>query len=235
MRTFTKTVCFLGLGILATLGSMGCFSHMVWTQSENPPAYLDHTLLEDSILAIGQPDEASRKAVDNPHAMLFLGEKHSYFLEAGGAELERIARELDGNLIRISEQSHMMFMKDDKFWGEIPLFCTRNHFEDYSQEEIVHLTALGFKRHADYQGTYELRVKVKGVLCPRVEIPEAQLRTFKRRREISFYAPPKSAAIPVIKRIFLMPVAVAADVVTSPVQLLGLGALVILLSNTRVF
>ena len=66
MRNFRITPFLAGLAVLATLGCLGCFSTLAWQSTANAPAYLDHPVLEDRILAIGQLDEASRKAVGTP-------------------------------------------------------------------------------------------------------------------------------------------------------------------------
>ena len=234
MNQFSRTALATMLALTLTLGSTGCLTTQAWNATANKSdVYIYRStelLMEDSVLAIGQPNEASLKAIGDPHALMFLGVQHSYLLRTGGQQLLRISRELDGSCIGPAESAYALALKGDLFWGKITIYYEHKDGGPCSREERSKLAELGFKRDDGAVDFYETEVKVNGILCPAISTSGPLMQAFKVQRKLSFYKPPPSAAIPVIKRIVVMPVAVAADIVTSPLQLLGMGIILIALT-----
>lgn len=223
-----KAALSAGLVFLLGIGFTGCFSMM--TLSRAVPN-IQNPVFTDTIVAIGQPDESALKKIGNPHALFFLGEQRSYFLAEGGETLVNIAKKLDGNLIEMKSDSRSMYIKDEQIWGSIVLTYDKKNNNEINNNELATLADLGFSKKLKGMAGFEKVITVKGVIYPRVYIPASQLNNLQKRRSISFYNPPSSVVVPSIQKVVLMPVAIAADVVTSPLQLLGVVFLVLVFKD----
>ena len=221
----------LALAIVSTIllaGSMSCFTAM--TLERDMPSTTSPTF-QDTVFAIGQLDEASLKKINNPDALVFLGEQCSYLLEQGGRELVAISKELDGKRLEIKTSHPSLYLKEDKIFGSIAITYQRTEVITSRATEAADLARLGFKQASENPERYEKRITVKGLVNPKITMADSQMATFKVRRRIDFYNPPSSVIVPTIEKYGLLPVAVAADVVTSPLQLLGLTIICITLRN----
>lgn len=209
----------LAIGILGLI--TGCFSGLAADQYRNSPIPSASPVLSDSILAMGQPDEALLQKLQCPQALIFIGEHKSYLLLEGGQTLLAVSKELDANKIILNMNSHALYYKDGKIWGSFQLIYKD---DDPTDGEKRSLARLGFLPPMTAGSTnllfYSTTVTVAGLAQAPIPVPATQKHDLHRAREIVFYPPPKSAVVPNLKVTALMPFAIAADIATSPLQAL---------------
>jgi len=225
-----KQVKYLNLAavfVVLVAGLSGClFNSMVdsaeWRTNSSEP------VLSDTIFAIGLPDAALARELGVPHAVAFLGEKNTYLLTEGGEVLLQVATELDGKRMHVSATgSRGLYLKDQSVWGSLSIFFGPAE----SPNEITAINRLGFAGPGSF-GVYEKKIRVKGMLYPAIVLSDEQGQKFKQKRKVSLYSPPDSTPPPSHAPL-VRPAAIAADIVTLPIQLLGLGAIAIVLGDRR--
>lgn len=222
MKRLIRQFLPIGLILLLSVVSLGCFTLMTVADMPTRPDPPSQTPLKKDILfAIGQPDQAILSKIKNPHALVFLGTSNSYLLVEGGEDLMQISKALDGKHLVVDPEPRTLFLKDEKIWGGLSLIYQPDKAAGPTDAEISALTHQGFQKISGSHQLYGKVIQIKGMVYPPVKISDTQVNSFKVRREISFYAPPKSIAVPVLTRIALMPLAISADVATAPLQALG--------------
>ncbi len=208
------------------VGGLGCATAMVASSgNSNAPAHFNTPILTDTVFAVARPDAELAKTLGNSDAIAFLGKQNTYLLLEGGNKLMRIATELDGNRLTLVDMPRQLFLKDKTAWGRLSLNYTVEQGTSAGTAEIEKLQALGFT--AGRNGSYRLEVKVKAALYPPVKVNDDQLQQFKRRRELKFFNPPDSSPPPDLDKLLVLPLAIAVDAATMPVQLFGLGVIVL--------
>jgi hypothetical protein len=223
-----KEVRYLGLVALFVVtgaGLSGCFSSMVDYANQRGPEFYQ-PVLTDTILAVGEPDAALAQALGVPHAVAFLGEKNTYLLIEGGEILMQIAAELDGKRIALGNERRSLILKDGTVWGSLSLFFAPVR----SPQETTKLTRLGFTPGA--LDGYQRRVSIKGRLYPALVFSDEQAQMLKQKRPIQFYVSEDSSPPPDLGPLY-RPAAIAADVVTLPIQMIGLAAFAITIHGRR--
>lgn len=202
---------------------MGCATLLTWNAIEEPGKTTKELAVSDEILALGRPDETLAQKLGRNDVVAFLGTQYTYMIFEGGAELERIARSgLDPQRIQLdAAQSGNLSVSEHQVWGDVRLVYTA-----YPQEQAT-LSALGFAPTRPGQAQmYERKVYVQGLLYPALEVPPRQGRLHVTR-PIRIYRTQETAPGINYTMIPLLPLAVATDVLLSPVYLgVGLVALV---------
>lgn len=211
------------LGCAGAIGGLGCAT-MLAAGKRNPraDAHFYRPVLTDTIFALGRADEKLARKIGNEHAVAFLGRRHTYLLLDGGEKLLRVAKELDGDRLELVAQPRSIFLSDKTLWGTITL-AYQPVPGQASRAEL--LQDLGFMPVEE--GSYRLSLPIQGVLYPPVKVgPELEGR-FKQTRSIAFYNAPDSTPPPDLSKFVLVPLAVAVDVMLTPVYVGGLLLLVI--------
>lgn len=218
------------VGLIAV--SLGCATTVAMSSSGNRSAYYSTPVQSDTIFALGKPDAAAAQQMGAPHAMAFLGKKNTYLLFSGGEELMQVANGLDGNLVSLGSQSGQLFLRDKKVWGTLTLTYGKGGSYVPTPAEIATLTRLGFTQLGK-SGVYRKSIAVNGVVYPALTLPEDQAQRFKVNRQLDFYNPPDSSPPPDFSKLIKVPVAIAVDVVTLPLQLAIAGLTVIVISTSH--
>jgi len=224
MKKHFKQTIAVALLFSLVITQTGCFSLAV-EQIHVPN--IDHPVFTDVIIAAGKPDEASLKKIGASDALVFIGSRYSYLLLAGIEPLMKISRNLEGQYIFIKQPSHSLFYKDNQFWGTLKVGYKYPGELTAKQTEI--LGDLGFQKERN--GIYLIDIEISGLRFAKTEIPPNQNKALQMKHEIYFYNPPGSVVLPAIGKAILTPVAFAADIITSPVQILGLMYLALQLSH----
>ena len=220
-----------GLVVLVS-GLSGCFTIMTGQAQyrADKAAEFKHfnvPILSDTIFAVGRLDAASAKVLEVPDAVAFLGTKNTYMVLEGGTGLMQAATELDGKRITLTYRSRTLFLKDKTIWGFLTLYYGTEEKQTYSPDEIATLSKLGFVARSS--GSFEKKIEVKGLLYPALALSEEQMQRFKVSRQIDLYNPPDSSPPPDFSRTLIVPLAVAADIVTLPIQFIGFTVFVLTL------
>lgn len=239
MKKTIKLLVLLGLFILMATAFTGCFTMTALDNAsddkEGKP--LEFPEISDTIIALGQPDNAFLIKLGHPNTIVLLGLKRSYYLLNGGEMIIQISKELNGNNIDIDQhemrmnsdysivgyqKTHSMFFKDNKIWGFFTVSYHHDEGVKFSKEELSSLSKLGFVKSTTENDIYTKKINFEGVVGPKITVPDNQVQTLKRTRSISFYAPNSSTIIPTIGKHILIPLAVAVDTATLPIQIIGL-------------
>jgi len=218
-QTFTVALLFL---LAAT--QTGCFSLTV-DQIHVPN--INNPVFTDVIIAAGKPDEASLKKIGASDGLVFIGSRYSYLLLTGIEPLMKISRNLEGQYIFIKQPSHSLFYKNNQFWGTLKVGYKYPGELTTKQTEI--LDNLGFQKEGN--GIYLIDVEISGLRFSKTDIPPNQNKALQMKHEIYFYNPPGSVVLPAIGKTILTPVAFVADMITAPVQILGLMYITLQLSH----
>lgn len=100
----------------------------------------------------------------------------------------------------------------------------------FSAGEIEALAELRF--HSAPDGSQRANITVKGALHPALAVPP-QAQALRHSRELVFHAPPVTEKRPAVGNALAVPLAVALDVVTAPLQLLGFAVVLVLVATSR--
>lgn len=219
LRRFVLLACCAG-----AVGGLGCATAAL-LEKDNPNAYahFNKPNLQDRILALGIPDAAMGQKIGNTNAIAFLGEKHTYLLLEGGAELNAIARQLDGIYLRLDDRGPMLYRKGKTIWGNAVLRYVPDAGGPPAAQALERLAAAGFT--GDASGVYTRAVPVKGLILKPARLDQIPPGSFKTPRAVAFFNPPDSQPPPDLGKLVFLPAAVAVDVVLSPLYLIGLVAL----------
>ncbi|MCP4702806.1 MAG: hypothetical protein GY862_38995 [Gammaproteobacteria bacterium] len=218
MREYSHEIVLLTAFILLIAGSMGCATMftMEAIKKENRPN--KSLALTDEIVAIGRPDAALAQELGQRNVVAFLGVKNTYMLFKGGAELEWIVRSgLNPERIKLdATQSRNLFIKDKQVWGHLRLTYGDRTGISFPEQQI--LGRQGFS--ATGGQFYQRKVYIEGLLYPPIKL-SAEQDSLKIRRAIHLYKtsskPSKNYAAAA-----LLPLAIATDVILTPVYL-GVG------------
>ena len=221
LRVIVIWLCCAGV-----VGGLGCAT-MIATSSPNQRAhdFYNKPVLTDSVFALARPDAALAKKIGCEGAIAFLGKKRTFLLVEGGAQLSRVAGELDGDKLTVDSAPRQLFIKGKTVWGNVTLNYSPGQNTAPGESDRNKLQALGFK--ADNSGVYRLAVPVKGVVYPAAKLGKEVPNDFRKSRDIAFYNPPDSSPPPDLGKLITVPLAVVVDVALTPVYLVGFVVLVL--------
>lgn len=192
---------------------------------DKDPNFYTTPVANDRLLAIGKVNQATEEQMGGRSAIAFLGEKHTYLLTRGSEDLQAIVRSPIGAVVEIPSGPSDLFAADQKFWGSVPLRVAGD--KDFTAEQLAQLEALGFVKQKWKNAPFEKKLPIEGVMLAPAKIPAGALDQLSHPRPIEFYPPHNQEAPANLKKIAVMPLAVAVDTVTAPVQILGFAAVFI--------
>lgn len=221
---------FALFGLAAALvGGLGCATAITGSSLTKTTWKEGDVVLNETILALGKPDDNFAKQIANPNAVAFLGKNNTYLLVEGGDRLMTFAQQLDSNRVSLVADSKALYLRDKAVWGTLRFTYSAPAGEALTVEEKKNLAKLNFTTQSS--GMYATSVQVKGAVYPAVSIASSGLAQLHQSRELVFHAPPTTETTPNLGNIALLPVAVVVDVVTAPLQLLGFGVLAVSLGK----
>jgi hypothetical protein len=227
MRTqqFTRRhAVVLGLGA-AVVGGVGCATAVVSSGSNSTTKTVEGAVvLSDNIVAFGRPDEAMAKAIGKTDAVAFLGTTNTYLLLEGGDALLSMAQ-LDPARLALATDNHRLFLKDKTVWGTLE-FSYASDAATATDEEKATFKTLRFIRNTPK--TVRRTVNIKGAVYPAIPLQGGAFTEMQKARKLDFRAPPTTVTKPDVGKMAMLPGAIVLDVLTAPLQLLGVG--VVLLS-----
>jgi hypothetical protein len=207
------------------LSAGGCATFLATTMPDEDPYFYTTPVARDRLLAIGKVNQTTEAQIGGRGAIAFLGEKHTYLLTGGSEDLQAIVRSPIGAIVEIPSGPSDLFTADQKFWGHVPLRVAGD--KDYTAEQLAQLEALGFIKRSWKNGPFEKKLPIEGLILAPAKMPASALDQLSHPRPIEFYPPRDQVAPANLKKIAVVPLAVAVDTVTAPVQILGFTAVVI--------
>lgn len=218
-RGFARMSCVALMGLMLAACATQEVSEMVDYDYYRRPS------LEDELLAIGMVRVVSEDADSGDAKKAFLGRKNTYLLTQGGGEIFALAESPLAPHLAIAapknDYSKRLHLFRGRFWGELTL-VVRNG-ERYSPEHDAELAKFGF---VDGKKT----IQIEGFTASPAKLPEAVATKLTTSRPISFFPSSDHESPPVsLKQKLLYPPAVAVDLVTSPLQLIVIGAFIVVI------
>lgn len=215
------------LALLVTISLSGCFSMHVSDMQDTQWEFHGLPFKEDDIVAIGQiadnQSEPNRKV-----SVALIGKNGTYLVEEGSEELLKIAKTPGAAVVIVKQSPQSLFASGTKFWGKVELTTPRSLSIDEALR--AKLEAVGFTRSsADKNPHYERSVTLSGTIAPPIDITPPTDTVLSTPRKIHFYRPKNEPAPHNYKKSLLFPFAVVGDVVTAPIQILGLTTLWIII------
>lgn len=221
LRRIVILLCCAG-----AVGGLGCATMLASDAAgRRNRAYFRKAILTDSIFALARPDAKLTEKLSTTNAIALLGKKHTYLLVEGGDTLIRVASQLDPDRLELDNGAARLFVKGKTVWGTARLRYAVSKDPVKAAEEEPTLLALGFP--ARNARTRYLSLPVKGMLCPPADLNTTLPSEFTRDRKIAFARPPNSMRPPDLITIITVPLAVATDVILTPVYLLGFVVVII--------
>lgn len=222
----------LGAASAALVGGTGCFTTLFGESLSKTAKKGGEVVLSDTVLALGQPSDTLKQALNAPGGVIFLGMKKTYFMLEGGDKILQCARhpDLRGDKFDLPRTTDI-YIKDDKVWGDIHI-TYGDGLERLSEAEILALKALGFSEVNPGAG-FRMQVALRGKVYPAMDLSAAGLGALKKTYGVFFREPEKTVTEPNWDGIKITSVTLALDVVTAPVQLAGLVLFVITKATGR--
>ena len=200
----------------------GCATYMASQSTETTTKITKTLAYEDAILGMGQPTGENISA-EARNFLALIGEKQTYLLTEGADEIKAIVKNLDGRLIGVNQDQPKINMLVQQDSSEIQsvrgdVTITYNKAADrWTEQERKTLTELKFTLAEDKQ-SYWRSLHIQGVVYPPVKNLAAIASQFKQTRPVQFYKTEyKQNHNPL--RVILLPLGVAFDVVTAPIQI----------------
>lgn len=217
---------------LATLaGSLlltGCAtSNLLDSPATTTTKQSQNILLEDRVVAFGRPAAAGLA-----NQVVIVGESNSYVLNDGGHQLVNLLSNLDAKNIHVDSNLDFYSANDGKFEGVMKLSYSkikdefkRDDIQFFLQNNAKECTNSSDERMGAQRFCFDLALK--GAIYPRVsnyDLVRTQFSPLSRPYSVRLYNTSttqvqqgRSGA----EKLVLLPFALAFDVVTLPVQILG--------------
>lgn len=205
-----------------TVMMSGCGTLMANAATESTTDVVKTLAFEDAILGMGQPTGENISA-EARNFLALIGEKQTYLLTDGADEIKAIVKNLDGRLIGVNQeqpeinmQVHQNSEKVQTVSGTVSIAYNKASNRLTEQERKI-LAQLKFAPATDQQ-SYWRYLSIQGVVYPPAKNLQAIQSQFKQTRSVRFYkAEYKQNHNPL--RAILLPLGVAFDVITAPVQI----------------
>lgn len=186
-------------------------------------------LVEDSVVAFGRP--ADNAAVNAQ--LVIVGEQHNYALTSGGAQLAKLLTTLDAKNISVNNELKFYSANNDgNFAGEIQLSYAKLK-DEFSRSDLQFFLQNDGKECSSSSDEkigaqrFCFNINIKGAVYPQAsnyQLLRSQYAALSRPYSVSIYTESQrknSGSKSVAEKIVLLPFALAFDVVTLPLQILG--------------
>lgn len=202
---------------VALVGGLGCAtSGTIRDAFRKAPDVSGPIVMTDTIVAFGVPGSELSKKIKQP-ALAFIGKAHTYLLVKGADDLKNIAQTLPAANVVFTEDSVALFFEDDVTWGNVEVRYFRPLNSEFSAQQVKQLTSLGFEPDGPY--TYRKKIQVEGKVFPPLSISPDNAHLLVKPRKLAFRSPPTGGGHPNLGYLALLPVALAFDIVTLPLQI----------------
>ena len=205
----------------AVIGGMGCATTaLVASSTQRGPSTEGAVAWTDTIVALGRPGPELARKINNPTAMAFLGTEHTYLLVKGGDTLANVAKGLDPARVELTADNHALFVENGITWGHVSLQYKAQTDGTFATDEASKLSALGFMRRNPK--TFVINIPVEGKIYPPLVAESDAMQKLSQSRTLVFHNPAVPGGHPSAGNLIALPATLALDIVTAPLQLIGL-------------
>ena len=208
--------------VLWLTGLSGCATMKMSEATETTTSMSKKLVYEDAILGMGQPtgENISEEA---RNFLALIGQKQTYLLTEGADEIKAIVKNLDGRLIGVNQDQEFIEMsvaQDSKdiqsIAGEVRITYNKPTDRLSVQERKV-LEQLKFTTAQDGQ-VHQRNLYIQGIVYPPAKNLQAIQSQFKQTRHVRFYQTEYRQHHNPLRAV-LLPLGVAFDVITAPIQI----------------
>lgn len=221
-HSWLKSIWMALMASVLLAGVSGCATIKASEVTETTTQRSKNLAYEDAILGMGQPtgDNISEEA---RNFLALIGQKQTYLLIEGADDIKSIVKNLDGRLIGVNQDQEfieMSLLQDSKdiqrVSGDVRITYNRPTDRLTAQERKT-LEQLKFTTVKDGQ-IHQRTVSIQAIVYPPAKNLQAIQSQFKQTRHVKFYQTEyKQKHNPL--RAILLPLGVAFDVVTAPIQI----------------
>ena len=218
--------CALGAVLMSGCATSSLLDGTRTTQTQNKRT----TLIDDRVVAFGSPAANSGVASSS---VVIVGEKQSYVLTEGGTKLVNLLTKLEPKNITVDNALEFYSANNDgKFAGTMKLSYARLQ-DEFKRSDMQFFIQNGAKECTSESDTrmnaqrFCFDVPLKGAVYPQVsnlDLVRSQFRPLTRPYSVSIYTNTQTttnSGRTGAEKLVLLPFALAFDVVTLPVQVLG--------------
>lgn len=218
--------CALGAVLMSGCATSSLLDGTRTTQTQNKRT----TLIDDRVVAFGSPAANSGVASSS---VVIVGEKQSYVLTEGGTKLVNLLTKLEPKNITVDNALDFYSANNDgKFAGTMNLSYARLQ-DEFKRSDMQFFIQNGAKECTSESDTrmnaqrFCFDVPLKGAVYPQAsnfDLVRSQFRPLTRPYSVSIYTNTQTttnSGRTGAEKLVLLPFALAFDVVTLPVQVLG--------------
>lgn len=220
-----------GLAMLLLTSGCATTELMESKSSQNSRNLAKQVLVEDQLVAFGRPAQALPNMPAS--SVVIVGEKNSYVLSQGGPEMVNILTNLTPKNIQVDSDMNFYSPRNDGYFqGEMKMSyaklkdeCKRSDFQFFLQNGGKECTDASDQRIGAQRFCFT--VPIKGAVYPAVSnlsLIQSKCNALTKPYPVTIYTQSQSAARSgnnAAEKLVLLPFALAFDVITFPIQLIG--------------
>ncbi len=220
-----------GLAMLLLTSGCATTELMESNSSQSSRSSAKQVLVEDQLVAFGRPAQALPNMPAS--SVVIVGEKNSYVLSQGGPEMVSILTNLTPKNIQVdSDMTFYSPRNDGYFQGEMKMSYAKLQ-DEFKRSDYQFFLQNGGKECTDASDQrigaqrFCFTVPIKGAVYPAVSnlsLIQSKYNALTKPYPVSIYTQSQTAARGgknAAEKLVLLPFALAFDVVTFPIQLIG--------------
>lgn len=220
-----------GLAILLLTSGCATTELMESKSSQNSRNLAKQVLVEDQLVAFGRPAQALPNMPAS--SVVIVGEKNSYVLSQGGPEMVNILTNLTPKNIQVDSDMNFYSPRNDGYFqGEMKMSYAKLK-DEFKRSDFQFFLQNGGKECTDASDQrigaqrFCFTVPIKGAVYPAVSnlsLIQSKYNALTKPYPVTIYTQSQSAARSgnnAAEKLVLLPFALAFDVITFPIQLIG--------------
>ncbi|SJM72530.1 hypothetical protein [Psychrobacter piechaudii] len=220
-----------GLAILLLTSGCATTELMESKSSQNSRNSAKQVLVEDQLVAFGRPAQALPNMPAS--SVVIVGEKNSYVLSQGGPEMVNILTNLTPKNIQVDSDMNFYSPRNDGYFqGEMKMSYAKLK-DEFKRSDFQFFLQNGGKECTDASDQrigaqrFCFTVPIKGAVYPAVSnlsLIQSKYNALTKPYPVTIYTQSQSAARRgnnAAEKLVLLPFALAFDVITFPIQLIG--------------
>ncbi|WP_414706988.1 hypothetical protein [Psychrobacter sp. UBA3962] len=220
-----------GLAMLLLTSGCATTELMESKSSQNSRNSAKQVLVEDQLVAFGRPAQALPNMPAS--SVVIVGEKNSYVLSQGGPEMVNILTNLTPKNIQVDSDMNFYSPRNDGYFqGEMKMSYAKLK-DEFKRSDFQFFLQNGGKECTDASDQrigaqrFCFTVPIKGAVYPAVSnlsLIQSKYNALTKPYPVTIYTQSQSAVRSgnnAAEKLVLLPFALAFDVITFPIQLIG--------------
>lgn len=220
-----------GLAMLLLTSGCATTELMESKSSQNSHNSAKQVLVEDQLVAFGRPAQALPNMPAS--SVVIVGEKNSYVLSQGGPEMVNILTNLTPKNIQVDSDMNFYSPRNDGYFqGEMKMSYAKLK-DEFKRSDFQFFLQNGGKECTDASDQrigaqrFCFTVPIKGAVYPAVSnlsLIQSKYNALTKPYPVTIYTQSQSAVRSgnnAAEKLVLLPFALAFDVITFPIQLIG--------------